>query len=92
MGEELQWLLAGEGGGMGRGKDQHYNFMSLGGFSLWIAQSFVKINCDLLHSHLLLVALFHMRPNMFFHRYTDFEMFCLDLPVEGLQLTQRAYQ
>lgn len=51
----------------------------------------VKIDCDL-HLCSLLVALFHMWPDMFFHCYADFKLFCLDLPVEGLQLTQRAYQ
>lgn len=49
------WVLNGRGaavaagrerGDMGRGRDQDYNFESLWGFPLWIAQSFVKINCD----------------------------------------------
>lgn len=70
------------------------------GLQLWVPLGISSVDCTvvcknqlwLLHSHFLLVALFHVQTNMFFHRYADFEMFGLDSPVEGLQLTQRAYQ
>lgn len=100
-GKSQIWVLNGRGtavaavrgsGGVGMGRNQEYNSESPPGISSVDCTVICKNWLWLLHSCLLLIVLFHMRPNMFFHRYADFKLFCLDLPVEGLQLTQRVYQ
>lgn len=46
MAEELQWLLSGGVGVWGWEGIKSTTLSPLQGFPLWIAQSFVKIDCD----------------------------------------------
>lgn len=86
-------VAAGKGkGGHGQGKGSGLQLLVPLGISSVDCTVVCKNPLWLLHSHFLLVALFHMQPNMFFHWHADFELFCLDSPVEGLQLTQKPYQ